>query len=306
MRHLVKATVAPLVVASVALLVASTPPAAAIPPKALTKKAAPAAAAPAAAKPAKALLGMSAPQSTWAQRVKEVGPGLESRRVFVLSFTGSLGVATAACNAGLFPVISFDTGSYSWAQVANGNADAALRALATKLDALPCNVFASIAHEPWNKGTAADWSRMQAHALPLLGAPASVKVGVIANGWWWSSTTKRLTDAQIATWIPRSVINVSDVIASDVYQAIATGEDPAIKIKNFAAWARRVGGVKALGLGEFNAATAKGITSTTTALGGDSLFAWGCLWNANGNSAANATVLSGDRLAAFKKALAAW
>ena len=34
----------------------------------------------------------------------------------------------------------------------------------------------------------------------------------------------------------------------------ATREEAAPKIKRMGAWARRVGGVKALGLGEFNAA----------------------------------------------------
>jgi hypothetical protein len=249
---------------------------------------------------------MSAPENLWAQRVKEVGPGLQARRVFVNSLTGSLSVATQACNAGMYPVISFKTGSYTWAQVAAGKADAALRSMATKLAALPCDVFVAVAHEPDGDGTPADWSSMQAHALPLLGPDPGVKVGVIGNGWWWSTTSKGLSDAQIAQWIPRAVINVSDVIAGDTYQASATGEEPATKIANMGAWARRVGGVKALGLGEFNAQTAQGIVNATGALGRDPLFAWGCLWNAFGPGAANATVLTGDRLIAFRQVLATW
>jgi hypothetical protein len=260
----------------------------------------------AAAARTKAKLGMSAPQASWAKRVKEVGPGLESRRVFVPSLSGALGVAPQACKDGMYPVISFGTGSYSWTQVANGAADAALRSLATKLAALPCDVFATIAHEPDGDGTAAQWSAMQAHALPLLGPDPGVKVGVIGNGWWWSSTSRGLSDAQLAAWIPRSVINVSDVIAGDTYQGKAGGEEPANKMANMAAWARRVGGVKGMGLGEFNAQSAASLTAITTKLGSDSLWQWGCLWNANGGGGANSTVLTGDRLTAFKKVLAAW
>jgi hypothetical protein len=258
------------------------------------------------AAPAKAKLGMSAPQSTWAQRVKEVGAGLESRRVFVPSLSGSLGVATQACKDGMYPVISFSSSPYSWTQVASGAADAALRSLATKLAALPCDAFATIAHEPDGDGTPAQWSAMQAHALPLLGPDPGVKVGVIGNGWWWSSTSKGLSDAELAAWIPRSVINVSDVIAGDTYQGKAGGEEPANKMANMAAWARRVGGVKGMGLGEFNAQSAASLTAITSQLASDSLWQWGCLWNANGGGGAHSTVLTGDRLAAFKKALASW
>jgi hypothetical protein len=74
-------------------------------------------------------------------------------------------------------------------------------------------------------------------------------------------------------------------------------------MKNMSAWARRVGGVKALGVGEFNAPTASGIIDATTTLATDPMFAWGCLWNANQTPA---TVLTGDRLTAFQQALAAW
>lgn len=190
--------------------------------------------------------------------------------------------------------------------MANGAADAALRSLATRLGALPCDAFATIAHEPDGNGTPAQWSSMQAHALPLLGADPGVKVGVIGNGWWWSSTNRGLSDAELAAWIPRSVINASDVIGGDFYQGNAGGESPATKMANIASWARRVGGVRALGVGEFNAQSAAGITAITTELGSDPLWAWGCLWNQNGSGGANSSVLTGDRLAAFKKALANW
>ena len=96
------------------------------------------------------------------------------------------------------------------------------------------------------------------------------------------------------------------MIAGDPYQGAAAGEDVATKINRMGAWARRVGGVTSLGLGEFNTQTAHGLTNATNALGNDPLFAWGCLWNADGTGSANATVLTGTRLTAFRTALANW
>ena len=73
-------------------------------------------------------------------------------------------------------------------------------------------------------------------------------------------------------------------------------------MKRMAGWARRVGGVKALGIGEFNSPTAIGITHAVRELAAEPLFAWGCIWNTD---LIIATVLSGARLTAFRKALAA-
>jgi hypothetical protein len=251
---------------------------------------------------------MSAPNNLWAARVSEVGSGLQARRLFFTGFGANLGLAQQACDAGTYPVMSFKTGGPSWAQVAAGDTDADLRSLATRLDALSCDVFVAIHHEPEGDGSAADWSAMAVHALPILGGPVGgkVKVGVIGNGWWWSREARGYSDAEIAAWITPGVLQVSDVIAGDTYQSNPTGEDVATKITRMGAWARRVGGVRALGLGEFNTPTATGVTDATTALGSDPLFAWGCLWNADGAGAANATVLTGDRLAAFQTALAHW
>ena len=191
---------------------------------------------------------MSAPVQFWDERVREVGPGLQARRLFFTSFDASLAKATEACAAGMYPVMSFKTGAYSWSQVATGNADAALRALATKLTALPCDVFVAIHHEPAKDGVPVDWAAMQVHALPILGGPSGgeIKVGVIGNGWWFSPSKQGYTDAEIAAYITPGVKAVSDVIASDTYQMTDTSEEAAPKIIGMAAWARRTGGVRAL------------------------------------------------------------
>jgi hypothetical protein len=264
----------------------------------------------------KALLGMSAPNSLWTQRVSEVGSGLKARREFFADFSSSLSLATTACNAGMSPVMSFKTGAYTWAQIASGSADVALKALAVKLNALPCNVFVTIHHEPASgagsplvgeEGSATDYANMMAHALPLLGGAigGKVKVGSIGNGWWFN-TRGGLTDAQLKVWVSPAVLAASDFVAADTYQGLSTAETVASKIQRMGAWARRTPGVRALGLGEFNMQTAQGMTDATTALGADPLFAFGCVWNMDGTGAANAHVLTGAMLTNFKTALAGW
>ena len=54
---------------------------------------------------------------------------MQARRLFFTGFDASLSLATRPVPPGMYPVMSFKTGSYSWAQVAAGNADAALQAL---------------------------------------------------------------------------------------------------------------------------------------------------------------------------------
>ena len=129
---------------------------------------------------------------------------------------------------------------------------------------------------------------------------------MIGNGWWWSSTNRGLSDAELAAWIPRSVINASDVIGGDFYQGNANGESPATKMDKCC----RLGPPGRRGQGargrRVQRAERAGDHPDHQALATDSLWAWGCLWNANGSGGANSSVLSGDRLATFKAILAAW
>jgi hypothetical protein len=267
--------------------------------------------------PNKALLGMSAPVGTWDQRVKEVGPGLQARRIFVSSFTGSLSLATTACNAGMRPVISFKEGSFTWAQIASGAADSQLQALHTRLVALPCAVFATIHHEPASgagtplvgeNGTAAQYAAAMAHAFPILGGMTTdpeVQVGPIGNGWWFN-TKGGLSDAQLKVWLSPAVLAASDFVASDTYQGTASAETVASKIQRMGAWARRTPGVRGLGLGEFNMQTPQGMTAALAALKADPMFLFGNVWNNNGTGAANAHVLTGAMLTAFQTGLKNW
>lgn len=247
--------------------------------------------------------GMSAPADKWDLRVAEVGgkTNLKFRRIFLTGFDAGLSLVQRAINDGMVPILSFKVAPYSWSQVASGAADADIRAMVKRLDAIPGEKFVALHHEPAKDGLAQDWAAMQVHALPIITTGQNVSVGVIGNGWWWSNAANGYTDAEIATYIPREVIAVSDVIAADTYQSAVGAEGAAPKIRNMAAWARRVGGVKAIGIGEFNGQEAKTITEAMNVIKLEPLIKWACIWN---STAGVGYVLEGDRLEAFKTALA--
>lgn len=249
--------------------------------------------------------GMSAPDNLWAQRLAEVGgpAHIKYRRIYITGFDGGLGKVQDSLNAGMTPIISWKTGSYSWSQVASGQADASIRSLVTKLNAIPGKKFLAIHHEPNGDGTPKDWSAMQVRALPILKTANQATVGVIGNGWWWSQRSQGLSDAQIAEWIPDAVINVSDVIAGDTYQDASLNEDGGVKMKGMADWARRHPNVKGLGVGEFNGLSAGGITNAMNVAKAESKFVWALMWNSQAGGVLG-TPLSGVRLDAFKAGLA--
>lgn len=254
----------------------------------------------------RALIGMSAPASLWDQRVKEIGPGLEARRIFY-NLSDTLTLAQTAASKGLYPILSFKIPNNDWAGVAAGKYDAQLATLKSRLVALNTRVFVALHHEPAGDGTAANWAAMQAYALPKLNT-SLVDVGVIGNGWWWSSKAQGYTDAEIAQYITPGVIKAAEIIAADTYQGgspTAPGEGGSVKMANMLKWATRTN-VKALGVGEFNAYTATEITAAMKVLGSSPTFKFGSIWNSECSGCIAVEPLSGDRLIAFQTALATW
>jgi hypothetical protein len=71
---------------------------------------------------------------------------------------------------------------------------------------------------------------------------------------------------------------------------------------NMVAWANRVGGVKGLGVGEWNGLSAGTVTKSMNVVKSQPLFKWALEWN-SANSGIG-LYLSGDRLTAFKTGLA--
>ena len=248
--------------------------------------------------------GMSAPPDMWSTRLSQVGAtNVKYRRIFFQSFGDNLNKVSESLNAGMIPILSWKTGSYSWSQVGSGAADGDLNNLVSRLNAIPGPKILVVHHEPAGDGTAQDYVAMQQRALPILGTANQASVGVIANGWWWSAQNNGYTDAEIAQWIPSSVKNVSDFIAADTYQDKNLVEDGSVKASRMAAWARRTGGVSALGIGEFNGFTAASITNVMNVVKADSLFKWAAVWNSS-DTGGLGMPLEGDRLEAFKKGMA--
>lgn len=262
--------------------------------------------------PTHALLGMSAPTDKWAQRSAEVGPGLQARRIFLQNLTDFPSRISEAVAAGQLPVISLKVPS--WASMATSQYDPQLRSFAAKLRALNFEVMVAFHHEPAKSGhppvgeagTPAQWAAMQRRALPLMKAEVGPKLStmVIGNGWWWNSNNQRYSDAELKQWIPDDVRKMVDVVAADTYQMAPGDEEPASKMRNMVAWAKRMGDVKGLGIGEFNSHTATGIADACAVLKAEPLFKVGCVWNTDEGTAVK--VLTGTRLTAFKTALSNW
>jgi hypothetical protein len=251
---------------------------------------------------------MSAPDSQWDARLAETGP-VEARRIFgsLDSPSGALQIAAGEVAAGRMPIVSFKVPNNDWAGVAAGKYDAQLRDLTSRLAALKGKVFVTLHHEPVGDGTPANYAAMMEHALPILGAPASVEAGPIVNGFWWSNNQQGYTDAQIAQWLPPAVLNVSELVAADTYQGgtpTNPGENAGVKIRNLSKWATRVG-VQHLGIPEYNGLDAASITAAGDAVLADPRFEFASIFNSNRNNRDGVSwQLVGDRLTAFRATLA--
>lgn len=267
--------------------------------------------------PPRTLIGMSSPVDEWDQRVAETGP-VDARRVFgadLLHMGPGMGLAASEVKAGRYPILSFKVPGNDWAGVAAGKYDHQLYGLRDRLAAIPGRVFVTLHHEPCGDGTPSDYAAMQRHALRILRVPVNVDAGVIVNGFWWSSHPRQstavchngMTDAQIARWLPASVLTLAEVVAADTYQAgttTAPGEGAAPKIANLSRWATRVG-VNRLGIGEYNGLTAASITAAGDAILRDPRFVFGAIFNSDRNNRDGVSwLLTGDRLEAFKATLA--
>lgn len=247
------------------------------------------------------VFGMSAPDDKWDERLVQVGgkTNIKFRRIFYQNLTQTnYSKVQESLDDGMVPVISWKVAPYTWAQVGSGQADSALQSLVTRLNAIPGKKHLVLHHEPAGDGTAADFVAMQLRALPILKTAQQATVGPIANGWWWSAKSQGYTDAEIAQWLPDSVINLSDVIASDTYQDESLNEDGSIKALRMAAWAKRKGNVDALGIGEFNGWEASAVTNVMNVVKAEPLYKWALVWNSGPTGLG--TPLEGDRLEAFK------
>ena len=248
--------------------------------------------------------GMSSPDDKWDERLAQVGgkTNIKYRRIFYTTLSQTnFSKVQESISDGMVPVISWKLSPYTWAEVSAGAADGALQSIVTRLNAIPGKKHLVLHHEPASDGTAAEYVAMQLRALPILKTATNVTVGPIANGWWWSAKSQGYTDTEINQWLPDSLINISDVIASDTYQDEALNEDGSVKAQRMAAWAKRKGNVKALGIGEFNGWEASAITNVMNVVKAEPLFSWALVWNSGPTGLG--IPLDGDRLEAFKQGI---
>lgn len=224
------------------------------------------------------LIGSSSRVEDWAARkamLEATGGRLEARRVFNpggLTDAGLVGKLQACVDEGLVPVVSFTTGSFTWAQIAAGSADAAITTAANRIKQVMAGrpIFVTVHHEPDQQndaktvgegGDGADFGRMLARAADRIRAIyPQAKVGPILNGWWFSAQARGFTDAQIDYWIPAAVRARFDFIAADHYAALDESESSASRIRRQVAWMDRVGFVGPMGIGETNGWTPADLT----------------------------------------------
>lgn len=215
---------------------------------------------------AQPLLGSSA--ATWSTdkpQFESTGGKLQASRLFFTSLTNdpTTGLKNVVAQ-GVSPVASFKPGNYTWAQIADGAADAAITTLAKRVKAAVAGrrTYLVLHHEPDKQsdpntvgegGTGADFGRMQARWSGLIKAvDPTLQVGTIMNGWWFSSQARGFTPAQFQVWLPPSVCQTLDFIAADDYTDPG-GEKAVTRTKNRVALLSAIGFHGYTGTGETNA-----------------------------------------------------
>jgi hypothetical protein len=249
----------------------------------------------------RALIGMNAPTALWDQRVAEVGPGLAARRIFADLAKGpdhGIRQVEAAHAAGLLPVISYKEGGDVAGAVA-GKFNAVAEQAAARLVSYGYPTAVTFWHEPNGDLSGADYVKASKQLLPAF-KQGKLKVGPILNGW--------LLDRQVAqfeSFAPNEMFGLWDWFGMDTYESGTLSNPSAYKpaacIRDMATFVKSRGHDLPLGVGEYNALSAAQITAAGEALLSTPNVWFGCLWNDNLDFA---TVLTGDRLTAFRQTLA--
>jgi hypothetical protein len=248
-----------------------------------------------------ALIGMNAPADDWDQRVREVGPGLAARRIFAdlsVGATSQITLVEAAHAAGMLPVISYKVGG-DITGAAAGRYNAVAQQAAAKLASYDLPTAVTFWHEPNPDITGAEYAAASRQLLPIF-KRGKLRVGPILNGW--------LLDRQrevFASYCPDDLFDMWDWFGIDTYETGTVSNPSAFKpadaIRKMSAFVTSRGHDLPLGVGEYN-----GLSAATIASAGEALMTtpnvwFGCVWNDNLDFA---TVLTGDRLAAFRQTLA--
>ena len=248
------------------------------------------------------LIGMSAPASLWAQRVRQVGPGLGARRIFADLADGAthqLNLVEQAHAAGLLPIISYKVGG-DIAGAVNGRYNAVAERAAARLASYERPTAVTFWHEPHGDVSPAQYVAASKQLLPIF-RRGKLRVGPILNGWLLDNKLDTF-----ASFCPDALFNLWDWFGIDTYESgtmAAPGPaKPAQRVAAMSAFLRSRGRAGLpIGVGEYNGYSARTIADAGEALLSTPNVWFGCVWNAIGSKDYE---LTGDRLTAFRKTLA--
>jgi hypothetical protein len=242
------------------------------------------------------LVGMNAKPDQWAQRISQVGPGVAARRIFADLAAGprsQLKLVEAAHADGMLPVISYKVGG-DVAGAVRGDYNAAAQQAAALLDSYDLPTAVTFWHEPYGDMSGAEYAAATRQVLPYF-KRGKLRVGPILNGW--------LLDRQqstFASFCADDLFRLWDWVGIDTYESGSV--KPATRIPALSKFlASRGHGDLPLGVGEYNGYSAASIAGVGEALLDTPNVWFGCVFNNNGGLG---TVLTGDRLTAYRNTLA--
>lgn len=252
---------------------------------------------------ASAMIGMSAPASQWTQRCKEVGSGLAARRIFADLASGAssqIKLVEQAHAAGQMPVISYKVGG-DVAGAVSGKYNAVAAQAAARLASYDRPTAVVFWHEPHGDMTPAQYVAASKQILPNF-KQGKLRVGPLLNGW--------LLDRKLSTfasYAPDELFAIWDWFGIDTYESGTMSQPgktkPADRIPKMADFLSSRGFSHPMGVGEYNGYSAQSIADVGEALLGTPNVYFGCVWNSDGGGG-KGTVLTGDRLQAFRDTLA--
>jgi hypothetical protein len=257
-------------------------------------------ASPAAAVAPPTIVGMSAPATSWALRVSEVGPGVAARRIFADLGSGAssqLKLVEQAHKAGQLPVISYKVGGDLTGAI-NGKFDALAKEAAARLDSYGLPTAVSVWHEPYGDMTGAQYAAVTKRVLSHF-KRGNLRVGPILNGF--------LLDRKVttfATYCPDELFGLWDWFGIDTYESgTATSPGaikPAHRIPKLSTHLSSRGFTLPMAVAEYNGYSATTIAATGEAMMSTPNVWFGCVWNSTGPKGA---VLTGERLNAYRSTL---
>ena len=247
------------------------------------------------------LIGMNARAALWDQQAREVGPGLAARRIFASLAAGpsnQIRLVEAAHADGLLPVISYGVrGDISGA--INGRYNAVADEAAERLASYGLPTAVTFWHEPNPALSGAEYAAASRQLVPIF-QRGELRVGPILNGWLLARQ-----QPLFSSFCPDDLMETWDWFGIDTYEtgtALAPSAfKPADAIRSLSTFVRSRGHDLPLGIGEYNAQTAEALTATGEALFTTPNVWFGCVWN---QDLEFSSVLTGDRLAAFRQTLA--